>query len=989
MKPGRVLALMATVVFTSAMAFAQSGSIEGTVTDQSGAVLPGVAVEASSPALIEQARTTVSDGQGRYRIIDLRPGSYTLSFTLQGFQVTRRENIVLTTGFTASVNVTLQIGAVGETVTVTSESPIVDTVNTRVQTVVSQALIEALPLPKNAGAFANLIPGAIGTQDVGGSANETGQAFSIHGGSSADFQQFRDGMNSNSLLASGNILSSENPSMLQEVVVETGGFDTAAQTGGGHINMVTKDGGNRLSGTLRLDFSNASMQSNNLNDALRARGALVPGDIRDRHDYNGSLGGPLAKNRLWFIVGFRNWVASDFQPGNYYNATQGTMLYTPDQTRPAYTLNTYKTADVRVTWQASPKNKFTAMVSPESNCSCFFALNGNISPEAAGSHHLSPEYRVMTTWTYTVSPKLLLWAGGTYQYTDLERATEGTGTFTDRSILESSTNYRYGAAGGQLQTPGGSWGNQKSKQINQNLTLSYLTGNHAFQFGVQTMQGIQTKDSFIAPDALTFTFNNQKPSSVTEWATPYNWAQRVDYYAAFAGDQWKLGRWTLNLGLRYDGEVGSVPAQHLPAGPFVPARDFAAQNNIPNFKDLNPRLGVAYDVTGDGRTAIKASLSRNLAFDPPGGIVQQNNPVNLMVISATRTWSDAGFSAADAANPNFVPGCNLQNPATNTANGQTCGSINANTFGTVVRTTNFSPDTIDGWYKRQYNWTASVSAQRELRRGLSVNVGYFRTWYGNFTLTDNLSVTPGDYSPYCLSEPSNPGLPSGGGQQICGLFDLNPNRFGQVNNLIVPAANFGNRTQVFNGIDATANYRRGGYVLVGGLSTGATVTDQCFVVDSPQQLYQCHVAQPWSANTQLKFQGVAPLPHDFRLSANFQMLPSIPQSANFAASNALIAPSLGRSLSACPAAGVCTATVTTSLITPNSVYNEGWNRQFDFRISRTFKAGQFRILPAIDVYNLFNASPVLAVNSAYGPAWQNVTSLLGARVAKLGVQVSF
>jgi hypothetical protein len=201
-------------------------------------------------------------------------------------------------------------------------------------------------------------------------------------------------MNSNSLLASGNILSSENPSMIQEVVVETGGFDPTAQTGGGHINMVMKEGGNRFSGSLRLDFSNASMQGSNLTDALRARGALVPGDIRDRHDYNGAFGGPIARDKVWFVVGFRTWVTSDYQPGNYYNQTQGTMLYTPDLGRPAYTLNTYKTGDMRVTWQVSPKNKITSTVATESNCSCFFALNGNIAPEAAGSHHLKPEYRV-------------------------------------------------------------------------------------------------------------------------------------------------------------------------------------------------------------------------------------------------------------------------------------------------------------------------------------------------------------------------------------------------------------------------------------------------------------------------------------------------------------------------------------------------------------------------------------------------------------------
>jgi hypothetical protein len=988
MKATRVLAFIGAWLFASTAVWARS--VEGTVTDPSGAVLPGVTVEAASPALIEKSRTVVTDGQGLYQIIELRPGTYTLTFTLTGFQVTKREHIALTTGFTAVVNATLQLGPLGETVTVTSESPIVDTVNTRVQTVVNQALIEALPLAKNAGAFANLIPGAVGTQDVGGSASETGQAFAIHGGSSADFQQFRDGMNSNSLLASGNILSSENPSMLQEVVVETGGFDPTAQTGGGHINMVTKDGGNMFSGTMRVDFSDAKMQANNLNDALRARGAIVPGALRDRHDYNGSFGGPIAQNKLWFIVGFRTWVTSDYQPGNYYNKTEGTMLYTPDLSRPAYTLNTYKTTDVRLTWQASPKNKLTATVSPESNCSCFFALNGNIAPEAAGSHHLYPEYRVTTTWTYTATPNLLLWAGGTYQYTDLERAAEGTGTFLDRSILESSTSYRYGAAGGQLQTPGGSWGNQKSKQINQNFTLSYIKGKHAFQTGIQTMQGIQTKYSFIAPDALTYTFNNQKPSSVTEWATPYNWAQRVDYYAAFLGDQWRFGRLTLNLGVRYDGEVGSVPAQHLPAGPFVPARDFTAQNDIPNFKDINPRLGVAYDLLGNGRTAIKASVSRNLAFDPPGGIVQLNNPVNLMVINTTRTWSDPGFSAADAANPNFVPACNLLNPAPNSAGGQTCGANNNSAFGTVVRTTNYSPDTISGWYKRQYNWTASASVQHEVGPGLSVNAGYFRTWYGNFTVTDNLSVTPTDYNQYCITEPTNGGLPGGGGQPICGLYDLNPSRFGQVNNLIVRASNFGNRTQVFNGIDATANFRRRGYVLSGGLSTGSTTTDQCFVVDSPQQLYQCHITQPWSANTQVKFQGVSPLPLGFQLSANFQMIPSIPESATYAASNATIAPSLGRNLSACPAVGTCNnVTVNIPLISPNTVYNEGWNRQFDFRVSRTFRFARLRVLPALDVYNLFNASPVLAVNSAYGPAWQNVTSLLGARVAKLGVQINF
>ena len=665
------------------------------------------------------------------------------------------------------------------------------------------------------------------------------------------------------------------------------------------------------------------------------------------------------------------------------------MFYTPDPSRPAYSLDTYETTDARVTWQASPKNKFTAMVSSESNCSCFFGLNGNISPEAAGSHHLFPEYRVMSTWTYTVTSNLLLWAGGTYQYTDLERATEGTGTVADRSVLELSTNYRYGAAGGQLATPGGSWGNQKSKQINQNFTLSYVRRKHAFQFGLQTMQGIQTKESSIAADSLTYTFNNQKPSSVTLWATPYNWAQRVDYYAAFVGDQWKMRRLTLNLGLRYDGEVGSVPAQHLAAGPFVPERDFPAQNNIPNFNDINPRIGVAYDLSGDGRTAIKASFSRNLAFDPPGGIVQLNNPVNLMVISTTRTWSDPGFSATDAANPNFVPGCNLQNqPPTlqmvrraersqqRVRHGGAHDELDARHDQWMVQT----PVQLDGF---------GVGTARASPRPF----GELSVISAPGTGTSRSPTTCRSRQPTtvrtALRSRRTPACRTAAAVTICGLYDVNPNRFGQINNSIVPAANFGRRTQVFNGIDATANYRRRGFVVTGGLSTGATVTDQCFIVDSPQQLYQCHVAQPWSANTQLKFQGVAPLPRGFQLSANFQMLPSIPQSGELRGEQ--------RDHRA------VTRPQPLSLPGERHVYGDGddsgdhagfgLQRRVEPAIRLPRQPGvQVRSragLPAIDVYNLFNASPVLAVNSAYGPAWQNVTSLLGARVAKLGVQVSF
>ncbi len=410
--------------------------------------------------------------------------------------------------------------------------------------------------------------------------------------------------------------------------------------------------------------------------------------------------------------------------------------------------------------------------------------------------------------------------------------------------------------------------------------------------------------------------------------------------------------------------MGSVPAQHLDAGPYVPARDFPAQSGIPKYNDLSPRLGLAYDPSGTGKTAIKASLSRNLTFDPPGGIVQQNNPVNLMVITANRVWTDT--------NGDFVPQASELGPLSNAA------------FGTVVRTTNWSDAALTGWFSRPYNWTGSISVQQEVWPGLSVNVGYFRTWYGNFTVTDNLSVTPSDFDPYSVTVPVDPRLPGGGGNVLSGFYDVSVAKFGQINNLIVPASTFGNRTQVFNGIDATASFRRRGYAITGGLSTGATTTDQCFVVDSPQQLYQCHQSPPWSAATQVKLQGVVPLPRDFQLAVNFQLLPSIPQLANLTVTSASIRASLGRNLSS-----GANGTATLPVILPGSVYAEGWNRQLDLRASRRFKFDKLSVQPALDFYNVFNASPVLATQTAYGPAWNTVTSLLGARTLKVGVQVGW
>jgi hypothetical protein len=355
--------------------------------------------------------------------------------------------------------------------------------------------------------------------------------------------------------------------------------------------------------------------------------------------------------------------------------------------------------------------------------------------------------------------------------------------------------------------------------------------------------------------------------------------------------------------------------------------------------------------------------------------------------AATRTWTDA--------NRNDVPDCDLTNPF---ANGE-CGKRSNLNLGLTVPSTNYADQVLHGFSVRPYTWQGALSVQHELRSGMALNVGYYRTWYRNFTATANQAVAPGDFNPYCITAPSDPQLGAATGSAICGLYDVTPGKFGQVSNLVQPASNFGTQYEHYNGIDGSLNARFGrGGLLVGGVSTGQTTTDTCGVVQSNPQIALtvngatasrsstafCHVILPWSAQTQFKFAGTYPLPWwGLQTSATFQNLAGIPIFANYVATNAQIAPSLGRNLAA-GAAG----TATIALLVPNTLFEDRLN-QFDVRLTKFIQVGRARLQGRFDVYNLFNASTVLNENFTYGPSWRKPSSILGARLVKLGAQLDF
>jgi hypothetical protein len=978
-------ALILMSMSTAAWAQTESG-VAGVVKDATGAVMPGVTVEAASPALIEKVRTAVTDSEGQYKVVDLRPGTYTVTFSLPGFSTLKREGIELTASFTATVNAELRVGSVEETITVSGQTPLVDAQNVIQHKELSRDLLDTIPTGKTFSAYASVTPGAIlpaTFQDVGGNMGNETSTFTIHGTRGGDMRRLIDGMRWNSMEGtnSGTGFYPDSASA-QEISLQLGGNSAEYEVGGVQVNIIPKEGGNTFKGYFFGTYTNNRFQSGNLNDNLRARGLSNVNTVDYIWDVSAALGGPIRQDRLWFYTTQRSWGNTNFVAGAYYNADPTAWIYVPDLNRQAIDDNRNRHHNIRLTWQASPKNKINVSFDTQKNCVCHQGITNQFSPEGVVAWIFGPpNYVAQTTWSYPATNKLLFQAGATTLIFDFGiRQTAGVLSADQISVLEASTNFRYRAAADSFR-----YGNKISDQSNQLFSVSYVTGSHAFKVGFQMMEGWRNHER-LPNGSLDYTFLNGAPLSLTEWATPLREVERLKASIGLYGeDRWTIKRLTLNLGLRFDYLNAFVPAQSLDTGPFVPARDFPEVACVPCWKDLDPRVGVAYDLFGSSRTAVKVSFGRYVTGEGTN-LASLNNPLNTSVLTTTRTWTDA--------NKNFIPDCNLNSPA---ANGE-CGAIDNLNFGkNNPRATSYSSNVLTGYGNRGNNWQASASIQHEVTRGLSANVGYFRTWYGNFLVTNNLALSATDFSPYCVTAPADSRLPGGGGNQICGLFDVNPPGFGQVQNVVTQASAFGTQSEVYTGFDVTLNARfPGGLFFSGGLSNGRTRTDWCYDVNAPQLLPAgaaattprispfCAVTTPWAAQRQVKFFGSYPLPWaGLDASGTFQSLPGIPITASYVATNAQIAPSLGRDL----AAGT-RGTATIDLIPPGALY-ENRLYQLDLRLTKTVKVGFTRLKGMFDVYNAFNASSILAINTRYGPAWKTPLQILAGRLAKFGVQVDF
>jgi hypothetical protein len=974
------LVVVVALLLVPQLGYAQSG-IAGTVRDTSGAVLPGVTVEATSPVLIERVRSAVTGSDGNYTIGDLRPGVYAVTFTLPGFSVVKREGIELPAAFTATVSVSLQVGAIEETITVTGSAPLVDTRSATSSTLLTRDMLDTLPSSsRSPQSYAALTPGVRGASLSAPPGGVNDMGASAHGGAASDYQI--DGITTATIngMQGGSITFRIAQAYVGEITIMTGGGGAESAHGNMITNVIPKEGGNTFSGGFYYEYTGAGLASSNLTPALSRLGFTADGLTRAETFWEVSpyIGGRILRDKLWFFASYKDYKVDTIRQGMYDNLTPLGWAYTPDSSYPSIYRLTQTSRNARLTWQAAPKHKISAFVDNAPQIA-WHRSEDLVSPEATNYSPYLPNIFVHVSWKSPLTNNWLLessLARNSSNY-DQRRQTPETCLCSAPSVgldvigkYEATTGIQWGAAstlGGRAESH--LYGANDSRMIQVQASATHVTGAHTTKVGIQMIRG---EILFVRDPNLgrAYTLRNGRPSAITLYATPYSLENFIKpSLSTYVQDQWVYRRLTLTGGLRHDYFRMTSPENRLGAGPFVGER-FFPEETLGIWKDLSPRVGVSYDLFGDGKTAVKMSFGRFVSSQdgaPTRGLGRQN-PAVRSILSANRPWNDA--------NSNFTVDCDLNQPF---ENGE-CGTISNLNFGRAnPNALSYDPKLTTGY--RPYHWETTAQVQRQIRDGMSVTLGWYRRSFKNNNVNRNVEVPQDVFDPYCVTAPLDPRLPNGGGYELCGLYDVRPAYRGRSRIVVSHTEDFGEHSQTYNGIDLTQNTLIRGMVFTGGVSIDRSSTKRCYIVNSPQDLLYCNDTRPFLPF--YTFTGFVPLPWDMVTGAVYRDRPGPAITASYNVRNADIVPTLGRNLSAGP-----NGTVNVPLIQPGTMYGPR-QRQLDVRFSKRFRVGRARLMGNVDLANVLNAASATAYNNTYGPNWQNPTAIQLGRFVKFGAQLDF
>lgn len=993
------LVLVGCVVLVPAMAHAQS-AITGVVKDTSGAVLPGVTVEASSDVLIERTRSVVSDGQGAYRIVDLRPGTYDVVFTLPGFQTLKREGLELPSNFTATVNADMKVGALEESVTVSGSSPVVD-VNTNAKAqVLPREVLDAVPSARTIQSLGQLVVGvSLNSPDVGGSRAMQQTYFAVHGVGASGTMVTVDGLITNGTMGDGAVQGYHNEAMIQEAVYQTSGGSAETITGGLNMNLVPKDGGNRFSGGGRYAKSPRSWQGNNLTSDLKALGVTGVDRIHNFFEYNVEQGGPIAKDKLWFFGAFRHArydkpIANTFLTPTNMPYPQGFAYCAanPGTCEQGVSDEKMDNPIARLTWQISPKNKLAAFNDRAMRLRGH-AMTSNTDPRTASVLWHTPIFATGSIkWTSTVTARLLVEGGFSFnreRYDNLYQegiaAARGTPAwYANVRKSDNSTGQLWNAPSAQL-------GNYPDR-YNLGISTSYVTGSHNLKVGIQDSVGPYRRYNNANAD-LYQVYNNGSPLSVTVLNTPLEVQENLDAnLGLYAQDSYRLNKLTVNAGLRFDYIKQHIVGQAAQVGRFAASLPY---NDIPfpTWKDFSPRTSLVYDVFGNGKTAIRGGYNKYMTAATTG-FSQLYNPTALTTRSLT--WTDTNgddIAQGERGCVYLTPGCEI-NFATLPAN-----------FG--VR----SLSRVDPGLRRPYQQAYNVGLSHEVLPGIAVTAEWFHSQFKQLISRNNVALTAADYTPVSVYNPVNGSTTT--------AYNLAAAKGSLVDNL---DSNDPDLKRTYNGFEINFNARLPhGARMFGGTSTERTLSNTCSAASTdPNLLAYCDQSQsgiPFS--TSVKLAATYPLPwYGITVSGSFQGLAgnllgtdALPYGVftagtGFATPNGqstflLATPTTNWTAATCNNTARCTigtrvipgltqSTLNVPLTAPATEYAPRLN-QVDLAFSKQIAVDRMRFTPKLDIFNAFSSDDYTAVSSMQFGAvtYKRPSTILQGRIIRVGVDVKW
>jgi hypothetical protein len=1023
------------VLLVPGLGFAQSASLAGIVRDSSGSVIPGVTVEATSDALIDRTRTTVTDGTGQWRIIDLRPGLYTVTFSLAGFSRVVREGIEVTGSAVTTISAELQVGNLQESITVTGDPPAVSIQSAKREVVLQGEYLASLPATRNYSAILASIPAIdFFGNPVSAQTTPEMQLFSARGGSSNEGRVQIDGMTVAAAFNGGGVSSfTYNTADATEMQVNISGGLAESETGGPVMNLIPRSGGNRYSGSAFWSGAGDWSRSENIDDELRSYGITRGPALKNSWDVSGSLGGPIKRDRLWFFGTIRN-----FGSGRVIEAGASPNLYAGDPTRWDYAPDTAITEILnlqsrevysgRVTGQFgshrlsfSQENQYRCDGSTRTpqgdgcrqqkgssiglgNAPSVFGYN---SPEAHAGYFPSPYYLTQVTWTMPMTSRVLLEAGYTrFAYMPVFGQPPSDGVFDIISVQEQAAidghraNFRYRA----IDTYNKNWANPN----NYRASLSYVTGAHNMKFGYQGAYQISDETLHTNPSLISYRFNQRVPNQFTIRLPDWQEADRTVQHSAFIQDQWTVKRLTLQGGIRYDHAYSWSPAEHngttatsqWNAQPIT----FPRTVSVRGFNDITPRMGVAYDLFGTGKTSLKANFGKYLDAATNDSNYTENNPANRIQTTLSRGWTDNDGDR--------VVDCDILNPVaqspTTTGHVDTCAATTGNSLRFANSLTGLdvvNPAILGGWGVRGYDWQFGVAIQQEVLPRVSVEVAYNRRWWGNFTVTENQALGANDFETWIATAPLDPRLPGGGGYNIV-EYEVTPEAAGRSpQNYVTFETDFGPaRTNYWHGIEVTGNARmRNGLTFQGGTSTGREVEDQCELYSnytrvvlnvSTRNPRNCRTVDPFRTTFRGSASYIVPK-LDVLVSSSVRIQPPSELIANYNFPNTYVAAQLGH----LPAGGTATGNQLVNLLDENQMYGDNRHYQVDMRFAKIFRFGGRRLDVGADLYNIFNLNTPTFYDGTYdvepapglgpGGEWLRPTSIVQPRFLRFNVTFDF